>query len=69
MTIGSLVASPGEIETAANAKAAAALGSLKAGYSGDQVVSALNLSVVNFATDSADVLESVSGLLTTRRRR
>ena len=63
VTIGSLAPLLGELETAANAKAAAALGALKAGYSGDQVVGALNLSVVNFATDSAEVPELVSGLL------
>ena len=49
MTIGSLVPSLGELESAANAKAAAALGALKAGSNGDQVVTALNLSTVNFA--------------------
>ena len=63
VTIGSLVPSLGELETAANAKAAAALDSLTAGFNGDQVVNALNLSVVNFATSSADVPASVSGLL------
>ncbi len=63
VTVGSLAPSIGELESAANAKAAAALGSLKTGYSGDQVVSALNLSVVNFATASAEVPDSVAGLL------
>ncbi len=63
LTIGSIVPSLGELEFAANAKAAAALDALKVGFNGDQVVNALNLSVVNFATSSAEVPELVSGLL------
>ncbi len=55
--------SVGEMESAANAKAAAAIGALKSGFSAADAVSALNLSVVNFATGSAEAPESVMGLL------
>jgi len=63
ITVASLAPSIGEWESSANARAAAALGALKTGYTAADVVTALNLSVVNFATDSAAVPESVIGLL------
>ncbi len=63
VTVGALTDSVGDWATAANANAAEALGKLKSGFSGADVVSALNLSIVNFATDSAEVPSTVTGLL------
>ena len=61
---GQAASSVGDIEAQANAKAAAAVGALKPGASSAaDVVAALNLAVVNFATDSAEVPERVRGLL------
>ena len=62
VTVGALP-SPGDLESAANAKAEAALGALPAAYSAADAVKALNLSVVNFPTASAGVPESDMGLL------
>ena len=63
VTVGALTDLVGDWATAANANAAEALGKLKSGFSGADVVSALNLSIVNFATDSAEVPSTVTGLL------
>ena len=63
VTVGALTDSVGDWATAANAKASEALGKLKSGFSAADVVSALNLSIVNFATDSAEVPSTVTGLL------
>ncbi len=63
VTVGALVGSVGDWETAANAKAAEALGKLQSGFSATDVVSALNLSIVNFATDSFEVPSAVTGVL------
>ncbi len=63
VTVGALTDSVGDWATAANAKAAEALGKLKSGFSAADVVSALNLSIVNFATDSAEVPSTLAGLL------
>jgi OmpA-OmpF porin, OOP family len=58
VTVGSLIPSLGERASSANEKAAAALGALKTGFSAADVATALNLSVVNFASDSAEVPDS-----------
>ena len=53
--VGALVNSVGDWATVANAKASEALVALKTGFSAADLVSALNLSIVNFATDSSEV--------------
>ncbi len=63
VTIGSLAPSVAEWASSANEKAAAALDALKTGYSAADVITALNLSVVNFATGSAKVPDSVTSLM------
>jgi len=52
-----------ERAAAANAKAEAALGALTSGSGAKEVASALNLSVINFASSSAETPESVTALL------
>ena len=62
-TAATVAPSAGERANAANAKAEAALGALEAGAEAAKVVRALNLSVVNFASSSAEVPESAMGFL------
>jgi OOP family OmpA-OmpF porin len=61
--VGALADSVGDWATAANAKATEALSHLNSGFTAADVVSALNLSIVNFSTDSFEVPAALTGVL------
>jgi outer membrane protein OmpA-like peptidoglycan-associated protein len=63
--VGALVDSVGDWATIANAKASEALVALKTGFSAADLVSALNLSIVNFPADSAEVPAPIMSFLDT----
>jgi OmpA-OmpF porin, OOP family len=63
INIGTYADRAGALVESARSKAAAALAALGSGFTGQQVVDALNLSIINFATDSAEIPAEDKGLI------
>jgi outer membrane protein OmpA-like peptidoglycan-associated protein/uncharacterized protein YidB (DUF937 family) len=63
LSFGVLADKWADIATAANSKAVAGLTSLKTGFSANDLVGILNLSIINFPTDGADVPAAEAALL------
>ena len=63
LTVGSIADAFAGAEATANAKAATALGSLKAGFNGDDLVAVLNQAAFSFPYGKADLPASVQDLL------
>ena len=69
VTVSSLAPSPDDWAATAYARAATALGALKAGASAADVVAALNLSTVHFDTDSVEIPTQTMSFLETAAAR
>jgi OmpA-OmpF porin, OOP family len=63
ISIGTYADRAGALVESARSRAAAALGALGTAYTGEKVVDALNLSIINFATDNAEIPAEDKGLI------